>query len=317
MNTDVILQLSIAKQYAHHASFAGSPRQAVADGYSAIDATFSALLVHDGKEPPKNHKQKLKQVQESFPNAFVAESVQKGDSWYFAPGTDWESLSEFYQEWLRSRYSDFSMDPGAASSRVREALNVVLSGIRFIAKKEQLELDLLDQQVTEAAFGYQFSEVSAAVSDAHELLFQTAETQGDQYGSKLGTKLAATTNFCDLDVIAGDRLTQQIILQDKDIAEEAALVYYRFNQLVEQIQLKRLQIISGGKSPEQCTPEEIIDTHDFMLSMKARYHGGVIPVVGVPWSKVLAGVSSLALGAVDSKESTNLSHAETATIETH
>jgi hypothetical protein len=33
----------------------------------------------------------------------------------------------------------------------------------------------------------------------------------------------------------------------------------------------------GGKPPEQCTPEEIIDTFDFMLSLKARYHGGTIP----------------------------------------
>src|SRR6185437_8472065 len=44
MKEDVLLQLALAKQYAHHARFAGTPRQAVADGYSAIDAMLSALL---------------------------------------------------------------------------------------------------------------------------------------------------------------------------------------------------------------------------------------------------------------------------------
>jgi hypothetical protein len=33
MNEDVLLQLAIAKQYAHHASFAGSPRQ---EEYAAL-----------------------------------------------------------------------------------------------------------------------------------------------------------------------------------------------------------------------------------------------------------------------------------------
>jgi hypothetical protein len=47
MNEDVLLRLAIAKQYAHHANFAGTPREAIADGYSAVDAMLSALLVHN------------------------------------------------------------------------------------------------------------------------------------------------------------------------------------------------------------------------------------------------------------------------------
>jgi hypothetical protein len=59
----------------------------------------------------------------------------------------------------------------------------------------------------------------------------------------------------------------------------------------------------GGKPPEQCTPEEIIDTFDFMLSLKARYHGGTIPLFGVPWSKVLDGVLSCASDVLKRKTS--------------
>jgi hypothetical protein len=66
---------------------------------------------------------------------------------------------------------------------------------------------------------------------------------------------------------------------------------------------KRLELISGGKPPEQCTPEEIIDTFDFMLSLKARYHGGTIPLFGVPWSNVLDGVLSCASDVLKRKTS--------------
>jgi hypothetical protein len=31
---------------------------------------------------------------------------------------------------------------------------------------------------------------------------------------------------------------------------------------------------------------------DFMVGLKARYHGGTIPIVGVPWSQALKGVLS-------------------------
>jgi hypothetical protein len=36
-------------------------------------------------------------------------------------------------------------------------------------------------------------------------------------------------------------------------------------------QAKRLELISDCNPLEQCTPEEIIDTSGFMLSLKARY----------------------------------------------
>ena len=303
MNEDVLLRLAIAKQYAHHANFAGTPREAIADGYSAVDAMLSALLVHNGQEPPRNHKQKFEEARKLFPKAFASESVQRGNAWSFAPGADWAILEEYYKEWLASRYDKFDMDPGVASSRVREAHAVVSSGIRFLAKKENVDADELDSLACERAFGLQFSETSAAVSDAHDLLFQEAEEQGDMHGSKLGTKLAATTNYCDLDLTAGDALTQKIILEDKEVAEDAARVYHLYVQLVDKIQAKRLELISGGKPPEQCTPEEIIDTFDFMLSLKARYHGGTIPLFGVPWSKVLDGVLSCASNVLKRKTS--------------
>jgi hypothetical protein len=293
MNEDVLLQLSLAKQYAHHAEFAGTPRQAIADGYSAMDALFSALLTYAGQPVERNHKAKFDQARVLFPNAFTAETIQDGSSWSYSPGADWDSLSTYYREWLASRYNEFVMDPGEASCRVREAHAVISSGMRFLAKRESLEVDELEELVAKKAFGFQHSQVCAAVGEAHDFLFLEAERVGDMYGSKLGTKLAAATNDCNLDVTAGDEVTQAIILEDKDIAEEAAIVYHRFVLLIEKIQAKRLERLSRGKQVQECSPGQIVDAHNFMLSMKARYHGGIIPLVGVPW-KVVKDVLSLA-----------------------
>src|ERR1700730_12078995 len=126
MNEDVLLRLAIAKQYAHHANFAGTPREAIADGYSAVDAMLSALLVHNGQDPHKNRIRPSEEARKLFPKAFAAESVRRGNVWSFAPGADWAILEEYYKEWLASRYDKFDMDPGLASSRVREA-HAVLS----------------------------------------------------------------------------------------------------------------------------------------------------------------------------------------------
>jgi hypothetical protein len=292
MKEEVLLQLALAKQYAHHARFSGTPRQAVADGYSAVDAMLSALLIHGGQEPPRNHKTKFETARKAFPNAFAAESVQHAHGWTYAPGADWNSLEEYYKKWLASRYEEFDMDPGVASSRVREANAVVNSGIRFLAKAEKMEADALDEAASVRAFGYKFSETSNAVGDVHGIMFDQAERFGEEHGSRLGTKLAATTNHCDLDLTAGDRLTQRIILEDKEIAVDAAQLYHAFVQLIDKIQEKRLERICDGRPIENCTPEQVIDTTDFMVSLKARYHGGTIPLVGVPWSEALKGVLS-------------------------
>lgn len=300
MNEEVLLRLALAKQYANHARFAGTPRQAVADGYSAVDAMLSALLIHSGQEPSRNHKTKFETARKAFPNAFAAESVQHGQGWFFAPGADWKSLEAYYDEWLASRYEKFEMDPGVASCRVREANAVVNSGIRFLAKAEKMDADSLDEAASVRAFGYKFSETSIAVGDVHDILFDQAERYGEEHGSRLGTKLAATTNYCDLDLMTGDQLTQRIILEDKEIALDAAQLYHAFVQLIDKIQEKRLERICEGRPIENCTPEQVIDTTDFMVSLKARYHGGTIPLVGMPWSQALKGVLSCVSKALKS-----------------
>jgi hypothetical protein len=41
IDEDVLASAVIAKQYVHHAGFAGTARQIVAEGYSAVDAILA------------------------------------------------------------------------------------------------------------------------------------------------------------------------------------------------------------------------------------------------------------------------------------
>jgi hypothetical protein len=51
-----------------------------------------------------------------------------------------------------------------------------------------------------------------------------------------------------------------------------------------------------------------------MLSLKARYHGGTIPLLGVPWSKVLNGVLSCASDVLKRKTSDDLADPKQETL---
>ena len=289
MSDDVLFKFSIAKQYAQHADFAGTPRQAVADGYSAVDAVFSALLLHRGLTPPRNHKQKLDLVRHHFPNVLDAERIVNGNSAIFCRGTDWTSIESFYNEWLFSRYDTLTMSAGQAVARVHEAHGVISGAIRFMARERGIKSFFdLETTIAELAFGYEFSEISTAVGEVHERLFWEAEQYGELCGAKLGTKLAATTNFCSLDLISGDDLTRSILKDDMEVATEAAHLYDRFIKLVELIDKKRLDQMSGGKAFKYCSREDHDQTPDFMLAMKARYHGSTMKETAERWAKSFA-----------------------------
>ncbi len=271
MLDEVIEKLAIAEQFAHNAQYAGVARQAVADGYSCVDAVFSALLIYAGQEPPRNHKQKLAKVKAKYPNAFEDRTEHYPTGFSFSGGVAWDRIETFYEEWLASRYEKFEMEAGAARQRVAETLRIKDLAMTLISDAEGDSVGNISNRVQVAAFGYQFSEVHMAVSLAHDHLFHEAEVAGEMSGSKLGTKMAAATNFCDADFIGGDEITRKIIEEDDEIAGHAADVFLGFVRLAEEIRKKRLELLS--KNPGEPTPEEANDSTNFMLSLKAKYHG--------------------------------------------
>ena len=250
---------------------------------------FSALLIYAGKEPPTKHKQKLDKVKSIYPKAFEDRTEHHSAGVSFLGGVAWDRIESFYREWLTSRCEKFEMESGEARQRVAEAIRIKDFAMALIsdAKGDPAEETLVRVQM--AAFGYQLSEVHKAVGLAHDHLFHEAEVTGEMRGSKLGTKMAAATNFCDADIIAGDEITRKIIEDGDDIASHAADVYIGFVRLAEEIRLKRLELLS--KDPEKPTPEEVNASTNFMLSLKAKYHGE-------PLMKTAAGIVDMLTGVL-------------------
>lgn len=271
MKEETIEKLAIAAQFLHSAQFAGTARQAVADSYSAIDSIFSALLLDLDKEPSRNHKQKFNKVKEIMPRIFEERTEKHGEGISHMSGVGWEEIEEHYDNWLVSRYEEFDMRPNVAKVFLSHAHSVLNLSILYLEEKYGDDLEDLEGMINRRAYGYDYSEVNRAVGEAHDRLFHEAEVHGEQIGSKLGTKIGAATNFCDVDFISSDELTQGIIATDPVIADHAARVYIGFVNLAEEIREKRFDLLKAESGLEEI--EAGNTATEFMLSLKACYHG--------------------------------------------
>jgi hypothetical protein len=287
MNHETLEKLSIAEQFAHNAEYAGVARQAVADGYSSIDALFSALLIDDGQTPPRNHKHKLDAARALAPDVFATRSEKSGGGFLHMGGIDWTEIDSYYREWLQSRYESFEMPASTARRRIATTLSANTFVVRWLADKHGQEWGELRAAVLRATYGYDDSPMSEALSRAHDYLFSEAEAFGERMGSKLGTKMASVTNFCGADIIAGDDVTRKIIEQDEGIAGHAADVYVSFCRLMEKIRAQRFEMIRA-ENPDIDQNDAYDRSTDFMMSMKAKYHGERLADTGESIARILA-----------------------------
>ncbi|MFB3812792.1 MAG: hypothetical protein ACE14L_01675 [Terriglobales bacterium] len=284
---EVLQHLANAIHNLHNASFSGSARNVVADGYSAIDASFSAVLIDAGYQPPKNHKEKLSQAEKLFPNLLQGyrESTRGGGTIISAAGVAWPRITSFYREWLTARYETFSLTADQARRRCVEAARAVACCMRFIAASNGVGLLDLEDSVKKLAFGYLYSEADQAVGKVHERRFARAEQYGEMHGAKLGTKLAETSNYCTFSIVADDALTRGIIKDDSEIAEECADLYERFLRLVELIEKKRHWRLAPSQTElGRSEPDEV---PDFMLALRFRYHGAKVSELGKQWAELI------------------------------
>lgn len=287
MQQDVLNKLAIAEQFSHNAQFAGVARQAVGDGYSSIDALFSALLVNAGEEPPRNHKRKLDRVREIAPGIFDTREERSGNSFSYWGGITWDEIEAFYREWLQSRYETFEMSAGTARLRVETVLSANHFVIRWLADLHRQDWFELVASVGRATYGYYDSAIAESLGRAHDHLFAEAEALGESVGRRLGIKMASTTNFCGADIIAGDEITRRLIEQDQEIADHTVQVYVAFCRLMERVRTKRLEIIVEDRPSIEHGPAFDLAT-DFMLSMKAKYHGESLSQTGEAIARSMA-----------------------------
>lgn len=287
MEREIIEKLAIAEQFSHNAQYAGVARQAVADGYSSLDALFSAILIDAGENPPKNHRRKLEAVRDHAPNVFATREERSENSFSYWGGIPWGDIEAFYSEWLESRYEAFEMSASTAKARVTSAVSANQFVIRWLAEKHGKDWFDLWAVVRRATYGYHESAIEEGLGRAHDYLFSEAEAIGERIGRRLGFKMASTTNFCGADIIAGDDVTRGLIEQDQEIADHAVEVYISFCRLMDKVRTRRAEIIRS-ENPDMDHGTAFDQATDFMLSMKTKYHGETLSDTGKTIANVLA-----------------------------
>ena len=298
MKQETLEKLAIAEQFAHNAQYAGVARQAVADGYSSVDALFSAILIDENEAVPRNHKQKFDAVRALTPDMFATRSQRTGSAFTYMGGIEWDEIETFYREWLQSRYEKFDMPAGVARRRVAVALSANHFVVRWVADKHGEDWLEIRAAIARATYGYDDSRTSDALARAHDYLFSEAEAFGEQIGRKLATKMASATNFCGADLIAGDEVTRKIIAQDEGIAEHAADVDVSFCRLMEKIRSQRVELLLS-EQPDLEHGDAYDRATEFMFSMKAKYHGERLTDTGSSVSHIVA----KAMGQIDEAKS--------------
>ena len=282
----VLRYFVIARQHLENAKFAGSPRHAIAEGYSAVDSCFAALLVDAGQEPARNHKKKLDSIKKLHSNLLdgYREATPRGGT-LIVSGVSWARIEAFYRDWLRARYAEFQARPMDARIRCVEAHRVFNFSIRSVAKQHAVPTLQMKDEVRTLAFGYVFSETDVATSYVNERRCEEVGRYSEMYGASFGARLAETSNYCALAIQADDLLTQRIIERDILIAEECSEIYERFIRLVEHIQDKRRSDLSPSdpEDPDQREPDE---TPNFMLALRMSFHGQKIGELASEWSQL-------------------------------
>ncbi|MBX9590837.1 MAG: hypothetical protein K2X43_16125 [Hyphomonadaceae bacterium] len=270
MKEEVLQALAIAAQFAAHATYAGTQRQAIADGYSAVDAVFSALLTFAGTTPPRNHKAKLDAVKARFPKLLDGYTISHENGVSFAGGTTWDEIEEFYRQWLKARYETFDVSPTVARRRVAETVKVLDFAVRQLAAAAGLLPEAVKQLVDERAFGSNDCRLYEALSNAHDHLFDEAERWGEEQGNKLAAKMGAATNFSSLDLVASDDLTREIVRSDEAIARECATLHVRLCGMIEMLRARRRDTLEErGLERREANNEAT----SFMFALRFKYHG--------------------------------------------
>lgn len=286
MQEKVLEDLAIATQFVAHASYAGTARQAIADSYSAVDAAFSALLLDRGVDPPRNHKAKLDCVRSLFANLLDGYTEPLKNGARIVGGVAWDDVVEFYRQWLQARYEKFDTTPLMARTRVSEAKSVLDFAIREVALAHGAALADIKAQVDARAFGSSDCPLYEALSMAHDHLFDQAERLGEEAGSKLGTKMAAVTNFSSVDLVAGDELTREIIKTDPDIARECARLHVQLCTMMEKLRNKRQEALEQNHATTP--PESTNQSTNFMFALRFRHHGEELSETGERLAQSLA-----------------------------
>ena len=250
------------------AQSAGSIRFAVADGYLAIDNYFSAILLENGIDPPRNHKQKFNLILSHFENLISEAEITQND------------LEKFYECWQKVRYSSTTPTPKETLNFVRLSYRVISTIMQEIARRYNKSSDELETELYVEILGSRWSSFEEECSHIHEMWQQEAEIQAEMgHGSKFGNKMLNPSNFCEIRDFVDDPVTRNILANDSKVGSAVAKFYQSFLDLVVLIQNTRYE---RGIDPNEIP--------NFMLSLRLRYHGQTMEEIAEDWGKAIAKV---------------------------
>ena len=247
------------------AQSAGSSRSAVTDGYLAIDNYFSAILLDGGISPSWNHKKKLDLIFLHFWNLIGKAEITQSD------------LEKYYKCWQKVRYSSVIPTPKETLNFIRLSYRVISVIIKEIACRYDKSVEDLEEELYVEILGSRWSSFEEECNYIHEMWQHEAEIQGEMgIGSKLGNKALNLSNFCEINALADDNITKEIISKDSEFGSKVANFYQSFLKLVVYVQNARLE---KGIDPYEIT--------NFMLSLRLRYHGHSIKEIADDWGKMI------------------------------
>ena len=244
---------------------AGVGRSVVADGYSAIDNHFSALILSQGMNNPFNHRKKLGVALNLLGTALRKLGIKQAE------------LTEFYELWQKSRYSMEPVSP-SDSYKYRMITNKVCGiVVEDIAKRQDSAPEAIEQLVYEKLLGTRWQKYQDAVSHIHEVWQAELEQLGEMgYGKKLGNKLANPSNFCELTLISDDDVTKEALAETDVINKEVAELYDAYLRLVTKLrEYRHSKDVEDNEIP------------NFSLSLRMRYSGETVKEVAERFGKAM------------------------------
>lgn len=230
MNPDAFESLVLSQTYLQAAWASGSGRDAVALGYSAVDAAFSALIAELNRPVEKNHSKKINIVQGVYARV------------YRDSGTTEQGVRDFYDKWQAVRYGTVVVTPKEGIHYLRLAGRIVDAIVGKIAQLTGQPAADIEEQVLEQVLGAKSSKIDEAVSEYHDHILWGAEVaaESSEGGSKMATKLLHSSNFCRVLVSAADPITQDIVVNSELVARTVTDFYGEFVRLVDTIQMARM-----------------------------------------------------------------------------
>ena len=109
-----------------------------------------------------------------------------------------------------------------------------------VAKAEGTTAEALEEQLYTELIGERFPVYQEAISWLHEKRQEELERAGEiGFGSKLGNKLANTSNYCEFSLISDNAITREILAKEKCIDEEVLLIHDSFLKIIEKIDYER------------------------------------------------------------------------------